>query len=117
VALTRALAVKPELVLMDEPFASFDPHIREQSQEAILSLLAAKAVTVLLVTHDLDEAIFMSSRILVLSGRPAHVKKMLTVPFLDRPNAIRKSKGFQDIRSELWELLSNPVPMHSTGPC
>jgi NitT/TauT family transport system ATP-binding protein len=108
-ALTRALAVEPELVLMDEPFASFDPHIREQSQEAILSLLAAKAVTVLLVTHDLDEAIFMSHRILVLSGRPARIKKMLTVPFVDRPSAIRKSETFHAIRSELWELLSDPV--------
>ncbi len=66
-ALVRALAVSPSLILMDEPFASFDPIVREKSQETILDLLSNRSATILLVTHDLDEAIFMSDRILVLS--------------------------------------------------
>jgi NitT/TauT family transport system ATP-binding protein len=109
-ALVRALAVEPDLILMDEPFASFDPLVREDSQQTILSLLQQKPVTVLLVTHDLDEAIFMSDRILVMSQRPGRVKTILKVDFpRPRDPAIRRSDEFQRFRAQLWEIFRTPL--------
>ena len=108
-ALARALAVEPDLILMDEPFASFDPLVRADSQQTILSLLRQKPVTVLLVTHDLDEAIFMSDRILVMSQRPGRVKTILKVDFpRPRDPAIRQSDEFQRLRAQLWEVFCAP---------
>ena len=105
-ALVRALAVSPRLILMDEPFASFDPVVREKSQETILDLLSNRSTTILLVTHDLDEAIFMSDRILVLSKRPGRTKDIIEVD-LPRPRLpeMRKSQPFHELRTRLWELL------------
>ncbi len=108
-ALARALAASPKMILMDEPFASFDPLIKESSQETILQLLSNRSVTVFLVTHDLDEAIFMSDRVLVLSERPGRVKGIVDVN-LDRPriSCMRKDKKFHELRSYLWETLRSP---------
>lgn len=105
-ALVRALAVSPRLILMDEPFASFDPVVREKSQETILDLLSNRSTTILLVTHDLDEAIFMADRILVLSKRPGRTKDIINVD-LPRPRIpeMRKSQYFHELRTRLWELL------------
>lgn len=105
-ALARALAVSPELILMDEPFASFDPLVRVTTQETILELLANRSVTVLFVTHDLDEAIFMSDRILVLSERPGRIKNIVDVK-LPRPRIadMRRSQAFNELRTYLWDLL------------
>jgi NitT/TauT family transport system ATP-binding protein len=109
-ALARALAASPNLILMDEPFASFDPLVREKSQETILNLLSNRSATVLLVTHDLDEAIFMSDRILVLSERPGRIKGIIHIPFVrPRVSQIRKDSKFHELRTTLWELLREPV--------
>jgi NitT/TauT family transport system ATP-binding protein len=109
-ALARALAASPRLILMDEPFASFDPLVRESSQETILHLLSQRSTTILLVTHDLDEAIFMSDRILVLSERPGRIKEIVDV-HLERPrvSGIRKDRRFHELRSHLWERLRSPI--------
>lgn len=109
-SLVRALAAEPTLILMDEPFASFDPLVRERSQEAILQLLASTPVTVLLVTHDLDEAIFMSNRILILSERPARMKKLVNVEFQGPRTAdLRRETAFHALRTDLWETLRAPL--------
>lgn len=115
-ALARALAASPKLILMDEPFASFDPLVRESSQETILQLLSNRSATILLVTHDLDEAIFMSDRILVLSERPGRVKEIVEV-HLDRPrvSGMRKDKRFHELRSHLWERLRSPISEHKVS--
>jgi NitT/TauT family transport system ATP-binding protein len=115
-ALTRALAVSPKLILMDEPFASFDPLVRESSQETILNLLSHTSTTVLLVTHDLDEAIFMSDRILVLSERPARIKEIIHVPF-ERPriSKIRKDVRFHELRTYIWDLLRSSQEVKKTS--
>lgn len=108
-AMARALAVEPDLILMDEPFASFDPLVREESQQTILSLLRQKPVTVLLVTHDLDEAIFMSDRILVLSQRPGRAKTIIKINFPHpRSPSVRRSEEFQRLRTDLWEIFRSP---------
>lgn len=109
-AVIRALSVKPVLVLMDEPFASLDPLVRQRSQEALLSLLAEQPVTVVLVTHDLDEAIFMSNRVLVLTPRPGRIKKIVSIDLPgERTAETRKSATFQAIRNELWDILRVPM--------
>jgi NitT/TauT family transport system ATP-binding protein len=111
-ALARALAVSPQLMLMDEPFASFDPIVRERSQDAMLELLAHEPTTIVLVTHDIDEAIFMSDRVLVLTERPARTKAIITVN-LERPRLpeMRTDRRFQELRAEIWELLRAPSTM------
>ena len=109
-ALVRGLAVRPDLILMDEPFASLDPLVREKSQESILFVLASRPATVLLVTHDLDEAIFMSTHILVLSPRPGQMKRLVTVDLPKKRNAeTRKMPEFHAMRSELLGLLRAPM--------
>ncbi len=115
-ALARALAASPKLILMDEPFASFDPLVRESSQETILQLLSNRSATILLVTHDLDEAIFMSDRILVLSERPGRIKEIVEV-HLERPrvSVMRKDKRFHELRSHLWERLRSPICEHKVS--
>jgi NitT/TauT family transport system ATP-binding protein len=101
---------------MDEPFASFDPLVRESSQETILNLLSHSSTTVLLVTHDLDEAIFMSDRILVLSERPARIKEIIHVPF-ERPriSKIRKDVRFHELRTYIWDLLRSSQEVKKTS--
>jgi len=105
-AVVRALMVRPLLVAMDEPFASFDPIVRTKSQESIRRFLEFNPVTVLLVTHDVDEAIFMSDRILVLSGRPTRVRRVVPVDLpAMRTDAIRATPQFHALRNLLWRLL------------
>lgn len=102
-AIARALAPSPSLLLMDEPFASLDPLVRARSQTVILDLMSARSTTVLLVTHDLDEAIAMADRIIVLTGRPTKVVTSIAVP----PSAKRDRNGtqFLTLRAQLWDLL------------
>lgn len=105
-ALARALAVSPRLILMDEPFASFDPLVREKSQETILELIQNKSTTILLVTHDINEAVFMSDKILVLSKRPGKMKKFIDVDLpYPRTSETRKTIQFHKKTTEIWELL------------
>ncbi len=79
VAIARALASNPEALLMDEPFASVDAQTRSELEDLILGVRAQYGVTVVLVTHDIDEAVYLSDRIVVLSGSPTHVKEVIAV--------------------------------------
>ena len=90
VAIARALAVDPEIVLMDEPFGALDAQTREIMQGFLLNIWRVKKKTVVFVTHDIDEAIRLSSRIVVLSGRPARIAAQFTLP-KRRPRTLEKS--------------------------
>ena len=114
-ALARALAVRPKAILMDEPFASLDPIVREHSQESILRMLSDQEATIILVTHNLDEAIFMSDRILILSNRPGKVKAIVDVDLpYPRLVDVRTQPKFQDLRAKLWEILRSDSAVVST---
>jgi NitT/TauT family transport system ATP-binding protein len=112
VNLARALAIDPAILLMDEPFSALDAQTREVLQKELLRIKGETAKTVLFVTHDLDEAIYVSNRVIVLGARPGRVKEILDVPFpFPRPDLpeLRGDPTFQDIRRRMWERIREPA--------
>jgi NitT/TauT family transport system ATP-binding protein len=105
-AIARALAASPELILMDEPYSAYDPLFKDESQQAMLNLIAKRSISLVIVTHDLDEAIFMADRIIVLSERPATIKEIVNVGLPQpRLNDVRLCPEFGALHSRLRELL------------
>src|ERR1041385_1240156 len=107
VALARALINHPKVLLLDEPLGALDAFTRMKMQDEVLRLWEDRGTTILLVTHDVDEAIYMSDRIVILSPRPGRVEQVISVD-LQRPRQ-RNSAGFLKLRSDILELL------HFTG--
>jgi NitT/TauT family transport system ATP-binding protein len=117
VALARALAYEPDCLVMDEPFASVDAQTRFDLEDLVLRLQADLGVTIIFVTHDIDEAVYLSDRIVVLTGSPAEVRSVLEVP-LDRPRdqvETRRDPGFADLRTNLFELVRKPRGSRGDG--
>jgi ABC-type nitrate/sulfonate/bicarbonate transport system ATPase subunit len=107
VALARALINHPKVLLLDEPLGALDAFTRMKMQDEVLRLWEDRGTTILLVTHDVDEAIYMSDRIVILSPRPGRVEQVISVD-LQRPRQ-RNSAEFLKLRSDILELL------HFTG--
>jgi len=106
VGLARALAIKPEILLMDEPFGALDAQTRRVMQEELIRLHATEPKTVVFVTHDLDEAVRLADRILVLSARPGQVIESITIPSeLRRTVVSGAGPELQVIRNQLWQTL------------
>jgi NitT/TauT family transport system ATP-binding protein len=106
VAIARALANSPRILLMDEPFGALDAQTRTVMQELLLDIRRKERTTTLFITHDIDEAVFLSDRVFVMTARPGHIKAEITVPFgLDRAADIRKSPEFFRIREQVYDLL------------
>jgi len=111
VNLARALAIDPQILLMDEPFSALDAQTREVLQRELLRIQKEENTTILFVTHDLDEAIFLSNRVVVLGAKPGRVKKIIDIPFgSDRPDLpeLRGRPEFQQLRAEMWDLIRSP---------
>ena len=107
VGLARALAVNAEVLLMDEPFSAVDEQTRRQFQEDLLYLLAIEKKTVIFVTHSIEEAVYVSDRIVLLSQRPGRISKIIE-PEINRegsPEAIRRDKNYLDTVEEIWQML------------
>lgn len=106
VNLARALVSRPRVLLMDEPFAALDAQTRFEMQELLLDIWGRERMTVLFVTHDIDEAIFLADRVIVLSRRPAQVKTALSVE-LERPRttAVLTDSIFVDLKRQCLEQL------------
>lgn len=107
VGLARALATEPDILLMDEPFGAIDAQTREFMQEELMKLWAETQKTVVFITHDLDEAVLLSDRILVLSRGPGTVRRVVDVD-LPRPRweyDVRARPAFAEVRNEIWQLL------------
>src|SRR5665213_2940490 len=100
-AIARALVSHPQMLLLDEPFGALDALTRIQMQQEILKIWQKEKITVILVTHDIDEAVFLGDRVLVMSNRPGTFKKNLSVP-LARPRD-RNSLKFSKIRKEIYD--------------
>ncbi|HWO09282.1 MAG TPA: ABC transporter ATP-binding protein [Polyangiaceae bacterium] len=118
VSLARVLVNRPRVMLMDEPFCALDAQTRLQMQQLLLALWHEYHITVLFVTHDVDEAIFLSDRIVVLSERPGRVRAELPVT-LPRPRtrALLTSPEFMRLKQSALELLfdAEVTPMAATG--
>jgi NitT/TauT family transport system ATP-binding protein len=111
VGIARALALDPSVLLMDEPFGALDAITRERLQRDIADILARQPKTTLFITHNMDEAIFFSDRILVFGTRPGRIIEEVTVPFA-RPrqaDVVRASREFTALREHLWSLLSHEL--------
>jgi len=107
VALARALAPRPRVLLLDEPFAALDALTRMRMQHELLRIWSAERATLVLVTHDVEEAVYLGSRVVVLGGRPAQVRRVIDVG-LERPRD-RTSPEFAGLRREVFsELLDDP---------
>jgi len=106
VAIARTLANEPRLVLMDEPFGSLDAQTRWQMQDLLVRLRKTNRFTVVFVTHDVEEAVFLGDRVAVLSPRPARLLREFVVPFgTDRDRSVTKSNVFLEVEREvLMEL-------------
>jgi len=103
VALARALINHPKVLLLDEPLGALDAFTRMRMQDEVLRLWQARRTTMLLVTHDIDEAIYMSDRIVIMTQRPGRIERIIPVN-LSRPRD-RSSAEFLQLRSEILELL------------
>jgi NitT/TauT family transport system ATP-binding protein len=110
IGLARALAIDPAILLMDEPFSALDAQNREVLQQELLRIHRSTGKTILFVTHDLDEAIYLSDRIIVMGAKPGRIKRVIEVPFA-RPRIelprLRGDPAFQEMRAEMWDLIRN----------
>ncbi len=107
VGLARALAVNAKVLLMDEPFSAVDEQTRRKFQEDLLRLVAQERKTFIFVTHSIEEAVYVSDRIVLLSKRPSRVSEIMT-PAIDRsgdPERIRRSQAYLDTVEAIWQGL------------
>jgi NitT/TauT family transport system ATP-binding protein len=112
VGLARALAVDAEIILMDEPFSSVDEQTRRKFQEDLLVLLRDRQKTVLFVTHSIEEAVYLSERVVLISPRPGSVSRVVQ-PGIERAgrgaDEIRRDKNYLDAVDEIWQTLRQYV--------
>jgi NitT/TauT family transport system ATP-binding protein len=110
VAIARALANDPEVVLMDEPFANLDAQTRLVMREELLCIWERDKKTVILVTHNIEEAVMLCDRIAVMSARPGLIKEIVTVD-IPRPRNMKSMKDpdFSNCMDKIWNLLKYDV--------
>jgi NitT/TauT family transport system ATP-binding protein len=111
VAIARALAYEPKVLLMDEPFGSLDALTRLELEDALLRLWAELKTTIVFITHDIEEAIYLSDRIWVLSRRPSEIIEEVRVDFSRPRNQLstRAEARFMEIRNKIYRQISNPA--------
>jgi len=106
VAIARALAPEPDVLLLDEPFGALDAQTKRAMQDFLLHVRTRTGATILMVTHDVTEAVYLSQRVYVLASRPGRVAEEITVPFGHlRGPRIQRDERFLDLRDEIEDLL------------
>jgi NitT/TauT family transport system ATP-binding protein len=106
VNLARALAADPAVLLMDEPFAALDAQTREFMQAELLKIWSQARKTVLFITHQINEAIYLADRVAVMSARPGHVKGIFDIPF-ERPRhlGLKRDPRFLQLEDAIWQMV------------
>ena len=114
VGLARALATEPEVLLMDEPFAALDAQTRDLMQAELLQIWEQTKKTVLFVTHSIEEAAYLSDRVIVMTARPGRTKEILNIE-LPRPRdyEMRLTPEFNDIKATIWNTLKDELTNRS----
>ncbi len=115
VNVARALAVDPKILLLDEPFAALDAQTREIMQTELLKIWSAQRKTVVLITHQIDEAVFLSDRVVVFSARPGRIRADIPIE-LPRPRelGLKRSMEFVRLVDEIWTLIEQEVRLGMT---
>ncbi len=106
VSLARALSLKPEIILMDEPFSALDPNTRRVLRFQLVQLWKDIGMTIIFVTHDIEEALELGDRVIVLGTRPSKVEKIIR-PKEKRPREVDMCKELRDIKKDLIKLFEN----------
>ncbi len=110
VGIARALAIKPSILLMDEPYGALDVQTRDLLQDELLNIWERERKTVVFVTHSIEEALYLADRIVVMSPRPGRIAQMIDVPFArPRRDEIKTDPEFLKLRRHIWESLKKMV--------
>jgi NitT/TauT family transport system ATP-binding protein len=106
VALARVLAFDPKVLLMDEPFGALDAQTRETMQEELTRLWERTGKTIVFVTHDIEEAVYLGDRVVVMSARPGRIREEVRID-LPRPRGldVKKSMRCHEYRNTIWDLI------------
>jgi NitT/TauT family transport system ATP-binding protein len=104
-AIARTLAIDPSILLMDEPFGALDAQTRSLMQTELLKIWQRSPKTVVFVTHDVQEAVYLAERVAVMSARPGRVKAIVETKFPNRDPSILRTKEFAEKVDELWNLV------------
>jgi NitT/TauT family transport system ATP-binding protein len=108
-SLARVLALRPALLLLDEPLAAVDELTRDVLQEELSSLWRSAGFTAMMVTHNVHEAVFVSTKVLVMSARPGRILRVIDIPFeFPRPPELRATAGFAALTGEVTSALRHP---------
>ncbi len=108
--LARALTVDPQVLLMDEPFASLDAQTREIMQSELLRIWRSNRRTVLFITHQIDEAVYLADKVIVMTARPGRIKAILDVD-IPRPRqlSVKRTPRFLELVDEIWKMIEEEV--------
>ncbi|GAA4531423.1 MULTISPECIES: ABC transporter ATP-binding protein [Nonomuraea] len=110
-AIARAYAVGPQVLLMDEPFGALDALTRVQLQDQLLDTWSRERRTVMFITHDVDEAVYLANRVVVMAARPGRIHRIIDVDLpYPRTEEVRLSPEFSRIRNEVWHSVYHQAP-------
>ena len=104
-AIARTLAINPDILLMDEPFGALDAQTRSLMQSELLRIWQRSPKTVIFVTHDVQEAVYLANRVIVMSARPGRVKAVVDIEIDRTQPGVQKSSAFADKFEEIWDLV------------
>jgi NitT/TauT family transport system ATP-binding protein len=114
-AIARTLAIDPQILLMDEPFGALDAQTRLLMQAELLNIWQRSRKTVIFVTHDVHEAVFLAERIAVMSSRPGHIKEIVETRFDKADPGLTRSAPFIDMVDHVWNLVRSEAVLAERG--